>query len=149
MALRAAANTCPNCNYIDPSRAKPVVGVDPWKLPCRRAVVDYVASLSLETREWLIALYVDQEFKLLAVDTIARGTASECPINAGTIICHGKRVGATGFFLVHNHPSGDSRPSKADRRATSRLARLSSEFDLHLIEHFVIGSRWMETVMLG
>lgn len=149
MASRAASEPCPKCGYRTPVKSKVSIRVYPWRLHCRSAVADYVASLAEETYEWLIALYVNQDLDLLAVDTIARGSTSECPINVGTIICHGARIGAAGFFLVHNHPSGDSRPSLTDRQATMRIARIARELDLPLIEHFVVGSHWMESVVLG
>jgi proteasome lid subunit RPN8/RPN11 len=51
--------------------------------------------------------------------------------------------------LVHNHPSGNPKPSQADIRFTNRLKRLSNELDLPLLDHFVVSGSRMERVGIG
>ena len=46
----------------------------------RLAVQAYVASLGEEAHEWLLALYVDAQYQLLAVDCVARGDCLSCPV---------------------------------------------------------------------
>ncbi len=51
------------------------------------------------------------------------------------------RVGASGFILVHNHPSSDATPSDQDIELTENLVRAGAVVGIHLVDHVVIGAR--------
>jgi len=111
----------------------------PWSLSHGRAAVKaYVESLGEEAHEWLLALYVDGDLGLLAVDTVARGDVSSCPVPFWKIIERAHALSAAGFVLVHNHPSGDLTPSMSDIRTTRRLADISRELDVPLLDHLIV-----------
>lgn len=143
---------CPRCGHVEDSNADdslPPVGLyRPWHVRGRAAVKAYVAGLSQETREWLLTLYVDDELNLLAVDTVARGGISGCPVPFAHILCRGHALGATGFLLVHNHPSGDARPSDTDIRVTRRLRRASEDLEMPLLDHLIVAGDDMFSVGL-
>ena len=146
----AALKLCPRCGFALPDAGNddlPAAALyHPWHVRDLAALHAYVESLADETYEWLLALYVDDQLNLLSVDTVARGGVGECHVDIGLIYCRGRAVGAAGFFLAHNHPSGDPTPSQADREVTHRLRRLSSDLGLPLIEHVVIAKGGMRLV---
>jgi DNA repair protein RadC len=96
--------------------------------------------------EQLIALYVDQAFRLMRIQKVGDGSIGTAPVNARKIIGCGLGVGATGFVLVHNHPSGDPQPSNADIAATSRLRQLGREVELHLLDHLIVARGRVESI---
>jgi DNA repair protein RadC len=104
----------------------------------RAAVKEYVLSLGTETHEWLLALYLNKNFRLIAFETVARGDESGFPVPKWHLINCAKALEAAGFVLVHNHPSGDPRPSPSDIKATRSLAQLSRDLDVPLLDHFII-----------
>jgi DNA repair protein RadC len=118
----------------------------PWHVRGRAAVKAYVATLPQEAREWLLALFVDDNLNLLAVDTIARGDLSSCPVPFARILCRGHALNATGFLLVHNHPSGDPTPSDTDLRLTRRLRHASEDLEMPLIDHLIVAGDEMISV---
>lgn len=61
--------------------------------------------------------------------------ATDFPLKAiiADAVCHS----SAGIILAHNHPSGDSRPSKADCRATRRLASAAEAIDCTLLDHLI------------
>jgi DNA repair protein RadC len=109
----------------------------------RARVKSYVAWLGQEAHEWLLALYVDDKLHLLAVDTVACGDVSSCRAPIRPIIVRAHQLGASGYILVHNHPSGDPTPSRADIEATVKLARVSSELGVPLLDHLIIAGDTM------
>lgn len=118
----------------------------PWHLRNFAALSEYLSGLPEETHEWVLALYVDQALGLLAVEAVARGTISSAPVKIGQIICRGRSLGSAGFFLAHNHPSGDATPSQQDIRLTRELAYISRECDVPMLCHVVVASDGMKVV---
>ncbi|HET6535993.1 MAG TPA: JAB domain-containing protein [Sphingomicrobium sp.] len=106
----------------------------------------YVESLGSETREWLLALFVDDHLQLLAVDTIARGDVSSCPVSLSRILVRAHALKAAGFVLVHNHPSGDPQPSADDIRRTREVAHISRQLDIPLLDHFIVAGGEIRSV---
>lgn len=142
---------CPRCGDAQASNDDTLAPrglYHPWHVRSRKDVKAYVATLPLEAREWLLALFVDDNLNLLAVDTVARGEISSCRVPFATILCRGHTLRATGFILVHNHPSGDSAPSNADIQLTRRLRRASEDLDMPLLDHFVVAGDDMVSVGL-
>jgi DNA repair protein RadC len=133
---------CPQCGHT-PSPRKVALAPKGLFRPLqpllgRAAVKDYVSSLGTETHEWLLALYLNKDFRLIAFETVARGDYSSCDPRFWHLINCAKALDAAGFVLVHNHPSGDPRPSPADINLTRSLAQLSRDLDVPLLDHFII-----------
>lgn len=138
-AQPSAPAKCPRCGFIPSNDELPQNLFRPWHIMHGRAgVKSYVASLGEEAHEWLLALYVDREMQLLAVDTLARGDIGRCPVPFNRIIGRAFQIGAAAYILVHNHPSGDERPSNADMRATVRLAKLSADLEIPMLDHLIV-----------
>jgi len=98
----------------------------------------YVESFSDELDEWLLAMFVDETLALLLIKTMARGGVSSVAVDFRQLIGCGPRIGTAGFLLVHNHPSGDPRPSAADVQTTNRLRLLSTELEMPLLDHLIV-----------
>lgn len=110
----------------------------PWHIRGRNGVRDYVASLGLERIEWVLALFIDDQFNLLSVQTVALGDEAGVEVNLPQIVCRGLALQATGMVLVHNHPSGLARASSDDLRVTRRLRFLANEMGLRLLDHLIV-----------
>jgi DNA repair protein RadC len=139
---------CPHCGFIQPSNDD-LPGdafFRPWHLRGKHAVKSYVESLGVESREWLLALYVGADLELLAVDTVARGGISDCHVPFSRILCRGYRLAAAGYMLVHNHPRGDPAPSHDDHRVTNRLAAASKDLEIPLLGHYIIAGDQLTSV---
>ena len=144
-----ALRKCPTCGHVDTSSddgLPSLLPYRPWHVRGRAQVKAYVATLPLETREWLLAMFVDQDLNLLAVDTVGRGDIAACRVPFAKILCRGHALKASGFILVHNHPIGDPTPSTADIEMTRRLRWTSEELDMPLLDHFVIAGDEMTRV---
>lgn len=141
---------CVSCGYrllVGPDPEPPRKPVPrPWHLTSRKLVRSYVESLSKELDEWLLAMFVDANLGLLSVETIARGDAFSVSIDFRRLVGRGLQIGAAGFVLVHNHPSGIAEPSVDDIKCTSRLRSLCAELDMPLIDHLIVAGDDMRAI---
>ena len=136
LARAPRKTSCSECGALLPE--PPPGEYRAFRVRGREELFEYVRSLSAETHEWLLAFYLDRELNLLAVETIARGALGSIWVDQCRIILRGRKLGAMGFILVHNHPSGIAEPSDSDIAITKRLRRLSEDYDCHLLDHFIV-----------
>ena len=90
-------------------------------------------------QECLRVLLLDTRHHLFRVEEITKGTLDESLGHPREILRACIVHSAFGFILVHNHPSGQSSPSQADREMTRRIQRASAEVGIHLVDHIIIG----------
>ncbi len=86
---------------------------------------------------WLLAL--DGRHGLIAARRLAQGGAHGCATSSRDVLRLALRFGASGFVLVHNHPSGDPTPSAEDARMTVEVARAADVLGVPLLDHVVVG----------
>lgn len=102
-------------------------------------LIDFLqAEVGFLKYERLLALYVDARSRLMRIERIADGSFRDVQIDFRSIIGCALAIGAAGFVLVHNHPSGIPEPSDRDVASTERLRRLAAELDLTLLDHLII-----------
>jgi DNA repair protein RadC len=89
-------------------------------------------------RESLLAFFLDSGLRLIRIDKISSGSITETKLELTKIVVRGATLGASAFLLVHNHPSGDPRPSLDDIKATARIRYISKELDMPLIDHLIV-----------
>ena len=68
-----------------------------------------------------------------------RGTVDHTPVYPREIIKRALELGASSIILVHNHPSGDPTPSKADIAMTREIAGAAKALSIAVHDHLVIG----------
>lgn len=92
---------------------------------------------ALEHEElWLLAL--DGQNRLRAARRVAQGGLHGVSLRAADPLRHALRVAASGFVLVHNHPSGDPQPSKEDVAFTRAVAEAAVVVGVPLLDHVVV-----------
>jgi DNA repair protein RadC len=106
------------------------------------------AELGSLRRERVIAIYVDSKLRLLRIERISDGTATHAPLDISRIIHCGLDVGASGFLLVHNHPSGDACASASDKQALGRLGKVAADLDMTLIDALIVAGGECRSVLL-
>ena len=78
--------------------------------------------------------------KLVDVGEVAVGTTDECPLVPREVFRPAVRAGATHVIVAHNHPSGELRPSAADRQATAGLAACGQVLGIPLLDHVIVAA---------
>ncbi|MCU6244212.1 RadC family protein [Enterobacter asburiae] len=95
-------------------------------------------------REALSVLWLDNQHRLIAHDTLFLGTINTITVHPREVVKAGLKHNAAACVLAHNHPSGEAEPSKADRLITERLKQALELVDIRLLDHLVVGG--METI---
>lgn len=84
-------------------------------------------------------LFLSSQHKLLAVETLAKGTINSASVYPRELAKRALHHNAAAVILAHNHPSGVAEPSQADRLMTDNLVRTLSLLEVTVLDHFVVG----------
>ena len=104
------------------------------------AVSHYLqTSMAGLTREQFRLLFLDRQNRLLADEVISDGTIDHTPVYPREVVRRALANNATALILVHNHPSGDVRPSQADITMTHNLKEACAKIDIKIHDHIVVG----------
>ncbi len=115
--------------------------IAPPSVSCSADVAAWAAArlTALDHEElWLLAL--DGRSRLRAVRCVARGGLHGMGVRAADPIRLALRAAASGFVLVHNHPSGDPAPSAEDVEFTRRVAAAAAVVGTPLLDHVIVAS---------
>jgi DNA repair protein RadC len=104
------------------------------------AVRDWLRlQLATLEREAFTALYLDNQHRLIAYETLFTGTISHTEVHPREVVKAALKHNAAAVIVAHCHPSGLSEPSQADRRVTERLKQALDLVDIRLPDHLVVG----------
>ncbi len=92
-----------------------------------------------ECEEFWMAL-VDTKNRLIGWEQVTRGTVDQAVVYPREVLALALRHNASGVILVHNHPSGDPRPSADDVAFTRRIVGAAREVELRVLDHLVVTS---------
>lgn len=104
------------------------------------ALLDYcTAAMARSEKEEFRVLFLDRKNHLIADEVQNRGTVDHTPVYPREIVKRALELGASSIILVHNHPSGDPTPSKADIAMTREVTGAAKALGIALHDHLVIG----------
>ncbi|WP_432399643.1 RadC family protein [Pantoea allii] len=104
------------------------------------AVRDWLRlQLATLEREEFTALFLDNQHRLIAHDTLFTGTINHTQVHPREVVKAALKHNAAAILVAHCHPSGLAEPSDADRRITERLKQALDLVDIRLLDHLVVG----------
>ncbi len=109
--------------------------VDSPEIVCQLLAQDLRAL----NRESLRALLLDTKFQLIRIEEISLGSLNESVAHPREIYRPALIHSAYAIIMVHNHPSGDPTPSKADKLLTRKLVEVGETLQIALADHIIIG----------
>ena len=105
-----------------------------------QSVLDYCHAAMAHARiEEFRLLFLDRRNALIADEVQQRGTVDHTPVYPREVVKRALDLGASAIILVHNHPSGDPTPSKADIEMTREVAKAARTLGIELHDHLIIG----------
>lgn len=111
------------------------------KINCSTDVVRLVENELRNLRREIIKIIIlDEKNRIKKIVDIKSGSINEINITPSQILHEVVKEQMHKFILVHNHPSGDSTPSKADIEFTKRIMVCSKLLGTVLVDHIIIGN---------
>lgn len=96
---------------------------------------------------WVLCL--DRKNRLLRRVEATKGTATNSLVHAREVFREAIKLSATAIIAVHNHPSGDPAPSRADIHVTRQLREAAKIIGIDLIDHIILGEAAKDPSRLG
>ncbi|EWG71147.1 MULTISPECIES: RadC family protein [Enterobacterales] len=93
---------------------------------------------SLEREEFTV-LFLDNQHRLIAHETLFTGTISHTQVHPREVVKAGLKHNAAAIIVAHCHPSGHAEPSNADRQVTTHIQQALDLVDIRLLDHLVVG----------
>ncbi len=104
------------------------------------ALLDYcMAAMARAQTEEFRVLFLDRKNVLVADEVQSKGTVDHTPVYPREIVRRALEHGASAIILVHNHPSGDPTPSRADIEMTRDIVAAAKGLGIAVHDHLVIG----------
>ncbi len=101
------------------------------------------AYLSAQLRgysyEVFACLFLDNQHRVIQLDELFRGTIDGASVYPREVVKQALHHNAAAVIFAHNHPSGITEPSQADKQITEKLKKALDLFDIRVLDHFIIG----------
>ncbi|HEX3952325.1 MAG TPA: DNA repair protein RadC [Stellaceae bacterium] len=97
------------------------------------------AHIARNTVEEFHLLFLDRQNGLIAHERQGRGTIDHTPVYTREVVKRALELSASALILVHNHPSGQTRPSQADIEVTQQIVKAAKPLGITVHDHLIIG----------
>ena len=94
-----------------------------------------------ESREQFRIVFLDKKNALIADEVQQTGTVDHSPVYPREVLKRCIELNATAIILIHNHPSGDPEPSRADIEMTVRIIEALTPLNIVVHDHIIIGKQ--------
>jgi DNA repair protein RadC len=105
-----------------------------------QALIAYLqTAMAYEQIEQVRMLFLDRKNNLIADEVQQRGTVNHTPVYPREVVKRALILNASALIVVHNHPSGDPKPSRDDIETTRELLAAANALEIELHDHIVVG----------
>ena len=106
------------------------------------ALLDYCRThIGHKKHEEFHVLFLNHKLALVADEMQQKGTIDQTPIFPREVMKRALELGAAGIILVHNHPSGDTKPSKSDIEMTKQIIAAGKPLNIFVHDHLIVGAK--------
>lgn len=102
------------------------------------AIKELFDNEQISILEEMHAIYLDKSSKVVGHAVIGKGSEAGVVVSIKVILKHAIDCLASGIIIAHNHPSGSTEPSNADKELTVRLRKACETMDIVLMDHLII-----------
>jgi DNA repair protein RadC len=106
-------------------------------------------ALSFEDREVFAVMFLDNKHRLIKFEIMSVGTIDSASVFPREIVKRALELNCSCTIFSHNHPAGDSTPSKADINITNKLQLALDTVDIRVLDHVVVSDDCTSFAELG
>jgi DNA repair protein RadC len=107
-----------------------------------QALLDYLrADMAYLTIERVRVIHLNSRNIMIRDEVMTEGSVDEAALHVREVIRRALDLGSAALIIVHNHPSGDPQPSKADIALTRDIAEAGKRLGIHVHDHIIIGGK--------
>ncbi|GFO83233.1 MAG: DNA repair protein RadC [Methyloceanibacter sp.] len=107
-----------------------------------QGVLDYCrAAMGFAAKEQLRILFLDKRNQIIADEVQQEGTVDHTPVYVREVVKRALELSSTAIVLVHNHPSGDPTPSRADIEMTKQIVAAAKPLGVVVHDHIIVGKQ--------
>jgi DNA repair protein RadC len=99
------------------------------------------ASMGFANKEQFRILFLDKRNQIIADEVQQTGTVDHTPVYVREVVKRALELSATAIVLVHNHPSGDPTPSRADIEMTRQIVAAAKPLGVLVHDHIIVGKQ--------
>jgi DNA repair protein RadC len=104
------------------------------------AVLDYCrTTMAFSDKEQFKIIFLDKRNQIIADEVQQNGTVDHTPVYVREVVKRALELSATALILVHNHPSGDPTPSRADIQMTKSVIDIAKPLGIAVHDHIIVG----------
>ncbi|CAA0190198.1 putative DNA repair protein [Tenacibaculum maritimum] len=92
----------------------------------------------IELQEEFKVLLLNNSNQVLGIYPLVKGGSSAVNVDAKLVFSVALKCNAKGIILAHNHPSGNLKPSEADKTITQKLKKAGEYLDIAVLDHLII-----------
>ncbi|SNQ43846.1 JAB domain-containing protein [Cellulophaga lytica] len=101
-------------------------------------VLSHWSDRTIEYQEEVKLLLLNRANIVLGIHELSKGGTTGCIVDIKMILAIALKCNAYGLILIHNHPSGNLKPSEADKSLTSKLREACEIVDINMLDHLII-----------
>ena len=112
------------------------------KISSPRDVADYIEQvfkLSIQAEEVMVMLVLDAKNKVVGAFEVSRGSLNSSIVHPREVFKRALLLNGASIIVAHNHPSGDTTPSREDVNVTKRLVEGGNILGINVLDHIIIG----------
>ena len=104
------------------------------------AVLDYCrTTMAFADNEQFSIIFLDKRNQVIADEIQQTGTVDHTPVYPREVVKRALELSTTAIILVHNHPSGDPTPSRADIQMTQSIVEIAKPLGISVHDHIIVG----------
>jgi len=93
----------------------------------------------MKQEEVMAVLFLDVRHRLIVFEELFHGSISSATVHIRVLVKRALKHNSASIILAHNHPSGECKPSSADREITHRIQQAMQLVEVQVLDHFVVG----------
>ena len=114
-----------------------------------RQVFEMFMDLRQEAKEHFIALHLDGKNRIACLDRVSVGSLNQSIVHPRELFKTALLSSAAAILLIHNHPTGDTSPSREDLEITRRISEAGDLLGIKVLDHIIIGDSYLSFAEQG